>query len=277
MTLPNLFQDNSRALTFTIGDTRFGIDVSYILAFSDEYNQIQAATSITPGFVGYLDYRDTLVKVFECATILHLERQRDQQAEFIADIDKYQKAQSEWVDALEHSIASDTPFTKARSTRNSDFTRWYTELDTQDEGLSQLIDKIAEPHQQLYSAADRLLAMKDGGDRERALRMLQLERATTLRKLIRALDFIRDYLKENIHPVVLHLTSDGVTPWFSLVLDQIDDIIDYEPDQVDRSISLSNEEEPLDGYLRHKSGNNYMMLSMDRLYQNLEQIFDKAG
>lgn len=277
MTMPNIFMDSNRALTFSIGDTYFGIDVKYILAFTDVFGEIKSGADQVPGFLGYLDYRDRLVKVFECATILGRKKERDNINELIGEIATYKVAHTEWVSALEQSIIDGSPFTKARNPKMCAFGKWYYSFKTDDEGLRALLDKIEEPHNQIHSLADNLLSMRTDGQAEDALKVLRLEKSTTLKKLLRILDFIVEYLQVGIHPVVLHLTQDGQTPWFSLVLDDIHEILYYDPAKIDYEINSDNSSDPVEGYVRNKNDVSFMMLSVDKLHHKLVEKFKSVA
>lgn len=273
MSLANLFQNNSRVLTFTIANSHFGIDACNILSFSDEYKQIQlASNAVHPSFLGYLDYRDTLINVYDSATLLNRKRNWDDKNQLIADIDTYKQTHIDWIQALERSITSDESFTLSRDPKMCAFGQWLYNFKTEDSDLRTVLEKIDKPHQLIHQLADSLLEMKSRGDAERAIRLLSIEKGTTLRKLVRSLDQITDILKRDMHPVIIHLTLDGKTPSFSLVLDEVDDIIDYEIDNLDTQTAQVLSHEPLKGYLRHKSGQRYMMLCIDKLSAQIRKI-----
>ncbi len=272
MSLPNLFRDSNRALTFAIGDGRFGIDVRHILAFTDSFGEITSATQPRSGFVGYLDYRDTLVQVFECASALNRPRERDRQRELIEQLETYRQAHIDWVIALERAIQEGVAFTQSRDPRLCAFGKWYYSFSSRDEGLQGLLNKLEKPHNQIHALADSLLALRAQGQVQRAVRLLEIEKVSTLKNLLRTLRSIQDYLNTSIHPVVLHLTQDGQTPWFSLILDQIDEIIDYDPARLDRT-ATQHSGEPLEGYVRDSAGSNFMMLSVEKLHQHLTGKF----
>lgn len=276
MSLTNLHTDNRRALTFSIGESLFGIDVSNILSFSDSYGEIKYATQHVEGFIGYLDFRNTLVQVFECATSLSQSKERDSIIKLVEDIKTYQQAHIDWVSALEHSIVSSEPFTKPRNPRMCAFGQWFYSFETEDEGLRTLLDKIEQPHIHIHSLADKLLDITAAGQRELAIEELRIEKQTTLKKLLRVLDYINDYLNNSIHPIVLHLTKDGRTPWFSMVLDNIGDIIDYAPTAMD-TLKTIDQGEPVKGYVRNPSGESFMMLSLDRFYEQASEKISLAG
>jgi chemotaxis signal transduction protein len=276
MSLNNTNTDTQRALTFTIDQSSFGIDVSHILSFSDSFGDIKYSTNDAEGFIGYLDFRNTLVQVFECATALSQTRERESVIKLVADIKTYQQAHIDWVGALEHSITSSEPFTKPRDPRLCAFGQWFYAFETDDDGLRALLNKIEDPHKHIHSLADKLLDMSAAGDQAQAIEELRIEKQTTLKKLLRVLDYINDYLNNSIHPIVIHLTKDGRTPWFSLVLDTMGDIAEYSSLSLDDMQSV-NQNEPIKGYVRDPSGNSFMLLSLDKLYDQVNSKFSIAG
>lgn len=271
MSLRNLDSNGNQALTFSIGDSLYGINVGNILSFSDTFNEIQyAGGREAEGFVGYLDFRNTLVPVFECATTLGHRRERDDLMSLVDEIAGYQKAHVDWVSALEQSITSGEPFNLARDPKICDFGKWYYSFKTKDESLRSLLDKIEEPHVRIHSMADILLDMVAAGKVDEAIAKLRIEKQTTLRVLLRTLDYISEFLKNGIHPVVLHLTREGQDTWFSLVLDNIGDVIDYNIDAME-AIGRENSREPLEGFIRDPSGLSFMLLSLEKLHQHLNE------
>ena len=276
MSLNNTNTDTQRALTFTIDQSSFGIDVSHILSFSDSFGDIKYSTNDAEGFIGYLDFRNTLVQVFECATALSQTRERESVIKLVADIKTYQQAHIDWVGALEHSITSSEPFTKPRDPRLCAFGQWFYAFETDDEGLRALLNKIEDPHKHIHSLADKLLDMTAAGYQTQAIEELRIEKQTTLKKLLRVLDYINDYLNNSIHPIVIHLTKDGRTPWFSLVLDTMGDIAEYSSLSLDDMQSM-NQNDPIKGYVRDPSGNSFMLLSLDKLYDQANSKFSIAG
>ncbi len=277
MFLTDLHPNNARALTFTLGNSVFGIDVSNILSFSDSYAEIRYASQRTDGFVGYLDFRDTLVQVFECATSLSQSRERDRVTHLISDIQTFRLAHIEWLNALEDSIISGKPFTKPRSHRICDFGKWlYSLKEKDDEQFRPLFAKLEQPHMHIHSLADKLLDLAAAGEQDRAIAELHFEKKTTFKKLLRALDNIKSYLNNSIHPVVLHLTKDGHSPWFSLVLDGLSDMVEYSPDSLD-TLNPADQDLPVKGYVRNKTGENFMLLSLERFYAQISAKLSLTG
>jgi chemotaxis signal transduction protein len=259
-----------------MGDSLYGIDVSHILSFSDSFNEIKYANQKIEGFIGYLDFRNTLVRVFDCATVLSQVRERDSIYQLISDIKTYQQAHVDWVAALEHSIITGEPFTKPRNPRMCAFGQWFYSFKTKDDSLKALLEKIEDPHLHIHALADRLLEKSVNGQNQAAIEELGLEKQTTLKKLLRVLENMTEYLQGSIHPIVLHLTEDGTTPAFSMVLDDIGDIIDYSAQSLDKVTSMDRSE-PIHGYVREPSGTSFMMLSLDKLHDRINSKVNLAG
>lgn len=270
MSLRNLDGEASQALTFRMGESLYGINVSNILSFSDTFNDIQYSGRQDDGFLGYLDFRNTLVPVFECATSLGHSRERDELMQLVDDIAGYQKSHTDWVAALERSILTGEPFTENRNPRMCEFGRWYYNFETKDESLRSLLDKIEEPHTRIHALADELLALVAADKTSEAVAKLGLEKQTSLRILLRTLDYISEFLKNSVHPVVLHLTQDGNNTWFSLVLDNIGDVIDFNNETMEK-VGGSDSREPIEGFIRDPSGLSFMLLSLEKLHSQVSE------
>lgn len=267
MTLPKYFQDSSRVVTFTIAGSHFGIEVADILAFSGDSRDIQPVYDDNhPSLAGYLDYRDSLVKVYDGAALLNRKRTQANQQQLVDELELQKKAHIDWVNSLEKSLLVNQPFAEPQDAKLCKLGKWYQSFTTENDELYQIVQRIKAPHEHIHQAANHLLEIQKNGDTERALRLLNIEQNTTVRKLLRTLTQAQEVLTRKAQPVILHLTKDGKQPWFALLLEQVDDILPYSAEQV----SELNEEEfshdPIKGYFKHE-GTRYMMLHIERLHQ----------
>ncbi len=72
--------------------------------------------------------------------------------------------------------------------------------------------------------------------------------------------------------MVLYITRDGVTPWFALVLDSMDDIVSYEDSQFTQmrnpdDLSAETHPDPVYGYIHNSDTDekDSLILSATRL------------
>jgi len=94
----------------------------------------------------------------------------------------------DWMNALESSIHSGEPFTKARDPRQCAFGKWYYASQFNDRRLTLLLGQFDTPHAHIHSLADKLLGLAETGGKEEALRRFNEERHTTLDLLLNLFD-----------------------------------------------------------------------------------------
>jgi chemotaxis signal transduction protein len=95
-----------------------------------------------------------------------------------------QKEHLGWMDGLESSIRSGTPFTKARDPHECAFGKWFYAYQTQDKRLSILLKQFEQPHAKIHALADKLLSLVDAGQRDEAMQAFEHAKQTTLAELL---------------------------------------------------------------------------------------------
>ncbi|MCK6412278.1 MAG: CZB domain-containing protein [Azonexus sp.] len=94
----------------------------------------------------------------------------------------------DWMSALEHSLRSGAPFSKARNPHDCAFGQWFYAYRPSDRRLSLLLSQFEQPHAIIHGLADRLLAMVDHGQQAAALAEFETARDTTLATLMQLFD-----------------------------------------------------------------------------------------
>ncbi|MBT7329973.1 MAG: hypothetical protein HN804_02940, partial [Oceanospirillaceae bacterium] len=96
-------------------------------------------------------------------------------------------------------------------------------------------------------------------------------------ELLRLFNYTKSQLQSAVHPVVLYITRDGVTPWFALVLDSMDDIVSYEDSQFTQmrnpdDLSAETHPDPVYGYIHNSDTDekDSLILSATRLAYLIE-------
>ena len=95
----------------------------------------------------------------------------------------------------------------------------------------EILSEFDRPHKQIHALADKLLDMKQDGKLEKAIETLQYERNVTLKRLLKRFEQARTHLTESARQVLLYITEDGTTPIVALRIDDINDVVDFKPEQ----------------------------------------------
>jgi len=223
------FDQNRQIFTFFVEDMMFGLDVENVLMLGQEVNDVQRLPVEERGFCGVTKFQGAVVPVLDFAHRIGITSGIDSKSEILDILTKREQDHIEWVNALEVSIKTGAAFTKATNASECAFGKWYNQFETRDETLKELLQAFVEPHNTIHELAERLLALRDNGKEAEALQELTHARATTLRRLRALFSRARDQISGGMRQVLLFVTIDGKTPRYALMIDEINDVMNYTP------------------------------------------------
>ena len=258
--------DKLSAFTFWIGNSLFAIDLRNVLSIEQEDSVIQPTPFGARGELGIIKHRGIPVRVFDLADFLGLTSSSEQMTALIEALVAREQDHIDWIDALEQSIRSEVPFTKARDPHQCAFGKWYDAFHSHDDELMEILARFDVPHKQIHSLADRLLGLRDAGRMEQALQILERERSTTLALLRRLFGRARGQIRERIKSVLLFITTDGKTPCLALRLNEIKDMVEFPSSAltVTNEIGIGDSEHLADVFIGYiDSGNERDSLLFD--------------
>lgn len=234
------YSQGLRAFTFWISDTLYAIDISKVLTISQDMSHIQSVPAKAQGLVGMVEFQDNAVPVLDFANVLNFPSGDENNKQLIDLLNDKEKDHVDWVSALEDSLVNDTPFTKAKDPHRCAFGQWYDSFKSRDETLMEILSEFDQPHKQIHALADTLLTMKQAGELDKALETLRFERNVTLKRLLKRFEQARTHLTESTRQVLLYITDDGTTPIVALRIDDINDVVDFKPEQFKPMDKINN-------------------------------------
>ena len=269
---------SNRILTFMLGDTRYAIDISSILSITDDFDRIESAKNHQASFLGYLYYRNKPVSSYECSALLGRDSYRDKLAVAIESLNQSEEAHIAWLAELEQSISHNSAFNAPRDSQSCGFSQWLKQQkNTSDEATKTILDRFKIPHEEFHKQANTLLKVASTMGKEAALNQFSEANSGRSNELIRLFGYTKSQLKLAVHPVVLYITRDGMTPWFALVLDSMDDIVSYEDQQFTQmrepnNFSTQVHPDPVYGYVHNSETDEQdsLVLSAARLAYLIE-------
>jgi purine-binding chemotaxis protein CheW len=132
------------------------------------------------------------------------------------------------------------PFTKALDPNKCAFGQWFNEFKTRDTTLQEILTQFNAPHKHIHSLAEKLLELRDKGKKDEALECLRVEKITTLRRLQALFRQSREQVKSAMRPVIIFVTEDGLVPKFGIVIDEINNIIEYDANSIQSNIGIKS-------------------------------------
>ncbi|OUR63930.1 hypothetical protein A9Q79_09265 [Methylophaga sp. 42_25_T18] len=267
--------------TFFVEDMMFGLDVENVLMLGQEVNDIQRLPIEERGFCGVTKFQGTVVPVLDFAHRIGIQSGIDAKTALLDILTENENDHVEWMNALEAAIKNGTAFTKALSANDCAFGKWYNKFETRDETLTELLLAFAEPHQALHALADKLLTMRDSDEQEEALKLLSAERSTTLRRLRALFARARDQIQGGMRQVLLFVTLDGKAPRYALLIDEINDVMNFTPADFQSSkggaLSLfSKIENVIDGIYTRENEADCLYFDINKM-TDIDQLMAKVS
>lgn len=271
-------EGSNRILTFLLGHTRFAIDISSILSITDDFGKIESSKSHHHSFLGYLYYRNKAVNTYECSTLLGCDTNRTILEGAIDSLNHSEQAHLFWFQELEKSINSGIAFDPQCDPLVCEFGDWlHNTKNTADPTIKLLLARFEHPHAEFHEQVVSLVEVASSIEKGVALKQLAAVKRGCFSELMRLFSHTKSQLRSVVHPVVLYITHDGVTPWFALVLDSMDDIASYADHQFTQmrdpnDLSGEAHPDPVYGYVHNSETNekDSLVISATRLAYLIE-------
>jgi hypothetical protein len=166
-----------------------------------------------------------------------------------------EKQHQDWMNSLETSIKTGVVFNGARDPKQCEFGKWYAEFKADDELLADILADFDTPHQRLHGLADELLTMRDKGDVEKAVSVLEYERGRTLSKLVSLFAAAKERIENITRPILLYI--DTGKKLVAVRLNAISDIVTYKRGDFTSQTDVDDNEDVqglqfISGYLENK-------------------------
>lgn len=100
-----------------------------------------------------------------------------------------------WLDELMACVRSDREFTLTRDPQACKFGQWYHAFQTDDAVLRMELERFAAPHAAIHAIADTALGLASGGQKQRAVALVESARAGLLHELVRLFESTREILR----------------------------------------------------------------------------------
>ena len=214
-------------LTLYIEDSLYAIPIENVVSLSKETDHIQELPIEAPGLIGVSHYQNTVVPVVDIAQRIGVKSGSQAKQALIDALSAREQDHIDWLDALEKSIVTSEKFAKARDPHQCAFGKWYDHFETRNEALNEIMTQFDVPHKEIHALADKLLTMRDSGDKDAALKELEFQRITTLKRLRSLFSHAREQLAEMMRSILLYVTCDGVNPAYALLIDEVHDAMTY--------------------------------------------------
>jgi chemotaxis signal transduction protein len=269
--------DQQRIFTFFVQDMMFGMDVKNVLMLDQNVEKIQSIPVEQKGLCGVIKFQGVVVPVLDFAHCIGVESGIDANTKIIDVLTEREQDHVDWLNALEDSIRNKVSFTKATDPNQCMFGKWYNSFDTRDDTLRELLQEFDKPHRAIHALAEDLISLSDQGREKQALEKHSHERNTTLRRLRSLFNRAREQIQSGMRQVLLFVTTDGKTPIYAVLIDEINDVMTYDISEFQGSESGALAQIPgiagvLSGIYSVGDAHDCLVLEPEKLTANTRQL-----
>lgn len=232
------------AITFTTVDASFAIPLEQVLYIEKDVQRSLQVDTLDEFNHGVITFQNNTVQLCDFNKLLGSQNHQQATKVLIQKLDDMEQQHKDWLDALENALKTQTTFTKALDPNQCEFGLWYNKFETDNEDLTEILERFDTPHKKLHDLAKKLINMSHD-DHDEALKILEHERLNTLSELINLFHLAKDRALSSVRPIIIFVEHCGgrVT---ALRLDNINDIVTFDQ-------KLFCEDESADGILKNKS------------------------
>jgi len=273
-------ESRRQIFTFFVEDMMFGINIENVLMLGQDVKNIQRLPIEERGFSGVTKLEGRVVPVLDFAHRIGRLSGIDAKHALIESLKDYEHEHLDWVKKLEESIKTGNAFTEQTSSKLCEFGKWLKSLDIRDETLAELFTAFEEPHVELHKLIN-ILFMFEQDETDKALEYLAVEKMKVLKRLRSLFSRTREQVQSGMRQVLLFVTTDGKTPRYALLIDDINDVIEYKPtdyqssDQGSLSL-LKNIERVIDGIYTRKDQPDCLYFGIDKL-TDIDRLMAKVS
>jgi chemotaxis signal transduction protein len=219
-------------VNFRVGEKYIALNILDILVTERYQEDLTTIPTEDSSFLGVKDYVGTPTPVFDLGLIMNNTVTQDMNIKLVEIFTMGEREHNNWLNALEDTLKNDTPFKQEKSYNKCEFGAWYDNFSIEDEDLSSLLKRFDEPHKRLHLLADKLLALKNSGQIEEALKIFEVERNGTWVQLQRLFEDAQLQITESYKPIIVYTTVDGRTPYIGLLVDSVEDSVNIDDNEI---------------------------------------------
>ncbi len=251
----SLFNDKKlSAITFSTAEASFAIPLEQVLYIEKDVQRNLRVDELDEFNHGVITFQNNTVQLFDFNKLLGTKNHQQMMKALISKLNEMEEQHKDWLDALENSVKNNMPFTQALDPGMCTFGQWYDKFETDNEELTETLQRFDIPHKKLHTLAQELLGLNQE-EHAKAISDLEQECVNTLAELTHLFQLTKERAESSIRPIIIFVEhNEGKIT--ALRLDNINDIVNFEQrnfceDDSDKGILKSkNEDFVIEGFLR---------------------------
>jgi len=219
-------------INFKVGCKTISLKILDILLTERFDNNLTTLPNNNKSFIGVKDYMDIPTPVFDLGIILNNISTEQSNAHVLKQLRIWQDKLLNWFNTLQSNLLNSSASISNNDVELQDFVLFYKEFNTDNEDLKLTMSRLDEPFQSLLETTKAAIAAHNQSDHKHASALLEKIKRNSLIQLERLFESAKEQITLDYKPIIVFTTKDGLNPHVGLLVDKVEDNIDYKKEDI---------------------------------------------
>ncbi|TMP12555.1 chemotaxis protein [Pseudoalteromonas sp. S3178] len=219
-------------INFKVGCKTISLKILDILLTERFNNDLTTLPNNNKSFIGVKDYMETPTPVFDLGIILNGNSTEQSNKHALEQLRKWQESLEVWFTHFEKSLTKNNAAISTNSTQLHNFEVFYQEFQTDNEDLEAIMEKFDQPFKSLLQTMDKATEASSEGNKKQVSKYIINIKQNSLMQLNRLFEAAKEQITLDYKPIIVFTTKDGSTPHVGLLVDKVEDNVDYKKEDI---------------------------------------------
>lgn len=219
-------------INFKVGCKTISLKILDILLTERFNNDLTTLPNNNKSFIGVKDYMETPTPVFDLGIILNGNSTEQSNKHALEQLRKWQESLEVWFTCLENNLTGNNTTITTTSTELHNFEMFYQEFKTDNEDLQVIIGKFDRPFKSLLQTVDKAIKASADDNKKQVSKYIIDIKQNSLMQLLRLFEAAKEQITLDYKPIIVFTTKDGTTPHVGLLVDKVEDNVDYKKEDI---------------------------------------------
>ncbi|WP_024605635.1 MULTISPECIES: hypothetical protein [unclassified Pseudoalteromonas] len=219
-------------INFKVGCKTISLKILDILLTERFDNNLTTLPNNNKSFIGVKDYMDIPTPVFDLGIILNNISTEQSNAHVLKQLRTWQEKLLNWFNTLQSNLLNSSASISNNDAELQDFVRFYKEFNTDNEDLKLTMSRLNEPFQSLLETVKEAISAHNQSDYKQVSALLEKIKRSNLIQLERLFESAKEQITLDYKPIIVFTTKDGLNPHVGLLVDKVEDNIDYKKEDI---------------------------------------------
>ncbi|WP_276756432.1 chemotaxis protein [Pseudoalteromonas marina] len=219
-------------INFKVGCKTISLKILDILLTERFDNNLTTLPNNNKSFIGVKDYMDIPTPVFDLGIILNNISTEQSNKHILKQLRSWQDKQSKWFNTLETNLLNQSEKLVINETELQDFIVFFQEFNTDNPDLKLTISRFNEPFELLLEQARQSVTAHRQGEHKQVSYLLSKIKRSSLAQLERLFESAQEQITLDYKPIIVFTTKDGINPHVGLLVDKVEDSLDYKKEDI---------------------------------------------